>query len=337
MKYGAIAPTATRIAFALREWWTARHLHWHFLGIVVAAGAFALLGPFGTWDRLPLPTRFAYWGCAIGANWVFALTVAPTAVYACLRQGISEWAGLAAGCLVAALPGSGAIAFLNAVVGDPFVGAPALGGLYVRVLLVHALLGSLAYALIERPILKRRQRERDGAPVAETLPHPEGGFPAPDSGAGALLNELPAHLGRELIRLRMKDHYVEVHTPLGHALVLMRFRDALRSVENLDGMQVHRSHWVARRAVAGAEQRSGRTGLLLRGGEFVPVSRSFLPALRAAGWISDPSRPRRERERRRTVAGEPGAQDNRATMREPRIAETRHHRPSGTGLDRRGP
>ena len=88
------------------------------------------------------------------------------------------------------------------------------------------------------------------------------------------------------MRLRMKDHYVEAHTELGHALILMRFRDALRNVQNMDGMQVHRSHWVARRAVAGVRQTQGRTELRLRGGERVPVSRSYIPALRAAGWLA---------------------------------------------------
>ncbi len=274
------------MTFALREWWWERRLHWHLLGIAVAAVAFAVLGPFGTWDRYPLPIRFAYWSFAIGINWIFALTVIPAGVSVCVRHGISEWAGVAGGCVLAALPGTGAITFLNSLVGEPFQGVATLGERYLQVLVVHALLGTLAYAVIERPIRRRRlQAEWSGSGTDQPQSTVDPIAPR-DSPASALFDALPAHLGRELLRLHMKDHYVEVHTPLGHALVLMRFRDALQSVRDMDGMQVHRSHWVHRRAVAGAEQGNGRTQLRLRDGQRVPVSRSFLPSLRAAGWLS---------------------------------------------------
>ena len=274
------------MAMALREWWAARRLHWHLAGIAVAAAAFALLGPFGTWDLYALPIRFAYWGFAIGVNWIFALTVIPAAVTACVRQGISEWAGLAAGCLFAALPGTGAIAFLNVLAGEPVTGPAALGTLFLQVLLVHALLGSLAYTLIERPILMRNRTGIEHGLGADHSPSSEAGFRLEPTGGSDLLDALPPHLGRELVRLRMKDHYVEAHTELGHALILMRFRDALQNVRNMDGMQVHRSHWVARRAVAEVRQTQGKIELRLRGGESVPVSRSYIPALRAAGWLA---------------------------------------------------
>ncbi len=291
MNRQAIAQAVSRVAFALREWWTERRLHWHLLGVVIAAAAFAQLGPFGTWDLYPLPIRFAYWGFGIGANWLFALTVIPAAVMACLRHGISEWAGLAAGCTVAAFPGTGTIATLNAMSGSPFGSAGDLGSLYLQVLLVHALLGSLAYTLIERPIRRRLRHDAGHPPETESPPSPDSRITESQPDCATFLDALPNHLGRELLRLHMKDHYVEVHTPLGHALVLMRFRDAIQSVREMDGMQVHRSHWVARRAIAGIEQKQGRTELRLRDGERVPVSRSFLPALRSAGWLADPRVP----------------------------------------------
>ena len=89
----------------------------------------------------------------------------------------------------------------------------------------------------------------------------------------------------EPLHLRMQDHYIEVHTSRGMEMVLLRFRDALQEVEGVDGMQVHRSHWVARAAVDGVERRAGRVTLRLVNGTRVPVSRSFAPALRARGWI----------------------------------------------------
>ena len=102
--------------------------------------------------------------------------------------------------------------------------------------------------------------------------------PAPEA---PLLARLPARSRAELLHLRMQDHYVEVHTTAGSEMLLLRFRDALREVEGIDGLQVHRSHWVARAAVVGVErQRGGRIALRLVNGAKVPVSRSFAPPSR---------------------------------------------------------
>ena len=84
----------------------------------------------------------------------------------------------------------------------------------------------------------------------------------------------------------MQDHYVEVHTAAGTEMLLLRFRDALREVEDVNGLRVHRSHWVARAAIVGVERgRGGRVALRLVNGSRIPVSRSFAPALKAQGWI----------------------------------------------------
>ena len=284
MNWPGFARVVSRVPPALRESWMAVGLHWQLAGVVLAALAFALLGPFGTWDRYPLAPRLAYWGLGIGANWLFALTVIPAAIRVCDRLGIPDGVGVAAGSVLAALPGTGAIAFLNGLFGTFHTSPGALGILYLQVLLVHAVLASVAHAFIIRPLRRRPTATDDPvalAPAAETPP-PAAPPPAEDS---PLLAALPRRLGREVIRLRMQDHYVEVHTPLGHELVLMRFRDALQEVAGMDGMQVHRSHWVARRAVATVRQHQGRTELRLRDGALVPVSRSFLPALRSAGWL----------------------------------------------------
>lgn len=66
-----------------------------------------------------------------------------------------------------------------------------------------------------------------------------------------LLRRLPPDLRGALIRLSMNDHYVEVETAKGATLVLLRFADALNELGDADGLQVHRSHWVARTAVKG--------------------------------------------------------------------------------------
>lgn len=76
-----------------------------------------------------------------------------------------------------------------------------------------------------------------------------------------------------------------MHTNRGEALILMRMGDALRELEGVDGVRVHRSWWVARDAVIGAERDGERTMLRLENGVTVPVSRTYLLAVREAGLL----------------------------------------------------
>ncbi|WP_417487125.1 LytTR family DNA-binding domain-containing protein, partial [Maricaulis sp.] len=46
----------------------------------------------------------------------------------------------------------------------------------------------------------------------------------------------------------------------------------------------HRSWWVAREAVQSAERGDGRAKLVLAGALTAPVSRTYAPKLRDAGW-----------------------------------------------------
>ena len=173
----------------------------------------------------------------------------------------------------------------------------ALLRLYAQVAVIQLVVGFLVSHFIERAFERRGatspSSSGSGLPHgAETgRPHSgiagEGRQPREEratAAVSALLARLPVHKRGELHHLRMQDHYVEVHTDRGMEMVLLRFRDALREVEEVDGLQVHRSHWVARAAVERVERRDGRVTLLLVNGSTVPVSRSFAPALRARGW-----------------------------------------------------
>ena len=64
----------------------------------------------------------------------------------------------------------------------------------------------------------------------------------------------------------------------------MRLSDAIAAVEALDGARTHRSWWVARDAVERVSRGDGRAVLTLSNGLEAPVSRTYAPALREAGW-----------------------------------------------------
>jgi DNA-binding LytR/AlgR family response regulator len=72
---------------------------------------------------------------------------------------------------------------------------------------------------------------------------------------------------------------------LGSDLILCRLSDAIAELAPDSGQRVHRSHWVAREAVGSVERKDGKTILKLTNGDSVPVSQSYMPALKAAGWL----------------------------------------------------
>lgn len=105
-----------------------------------------------------------------------------------------------------------------------------------------------------------------------------------DSAAIPKPGALPEHLLDLILCLQMEDHHVRYFTAGGSQLHLTPMRDAVRQLGER-GFQVHRSWWVARSAVRESTGDSRALGLVLSNGLTVPVSRSRVAAVRAAGWL----------------------------------------------------
>lgn len=263
------------VQFAFREVQARRPFAYQALGLAAAVAVLTYLGPFDTWGRLALPERAAFWSVAMAANWIVGMVVGFGAILAFERRGTFAWAAVATvGSAVAAIPGTAVIWLLVATFLDFRIsGLAGLASLYSQVIGIH-----LVVTFVVTWPLARLSREE---------PHKDLSLRTPDAGApgNAFLKRIPARLGQNLLHLHMQDHYLEVHTDRGSDLLLMRFRDALREVENLDGAKVHRSHWVARAAIERIERRNGRIVLHLMNGNEVPVSRSFTADLRDRNWL----------------------------------------------------
>lgn len=108
---------------------------------------------------------------------------------------------------------------------------------------------------------------------------------APEAAPPDIRAKLPPRLARaRLIAVQAEDHYLRVHTEAGSDLILMKFGDALSALSDHDGLQVHRSWWVARRSVEATRWKKGRGALTLEGGLEAPVSETFAAAVRATDW-----------------------------------------------------
>ena len=89
----------------------------------------------------------------------------------------------------------------------------------------------------------------------------------------------------EIWAVEAEDHYLRLHTSAGQDLILLRMADAIAELEGQEGMQVHRSWWVARAAIVDARRGDGRATLTLKDGTEAPVSRTYAAELRRRGWI----------------------------------------------------
>jgi hypothetical protein len=137
-------------------------------------------------------------------------------------------------------------------------------------------------ALIVVPRLLLPPRAETAVPAEADLaaaPDEAAAAPRPLPAPAALRHTAPAFLRRlnpsvkgQLLAVQAQEHYVRVITAEGAQCTLYRFGDALRELEGLSGLQVHRSFWVADAGVAAL--RNDRRGLriVLRNGEQVPVS-----------------------------------------------------------------
>jgi DNA-binding LytR/AlgR family response regulator len=100
------------------------------------------------------------------------------------------------------------------------------------------------------------------------------------------LERLPPKLrGAAMWAVEAEDHYLRLHTSKGQDLILMRLADAVAELEGIEGLQVHRSWWVARDAVSDIARGDGRATLTLQDGSQVPVSRTYARVLREKGWM----------------------------------------------------
>ena len=213
----------------------------------------AVAGPFYTLENLGLAGRIAYWGAVGVLSWlmmwaiariVFALAPAhwPPALIGGLAGviGVVPVMALVAGGNIAfgmALPAQGFWGFA------PYVAPPVIG---------ISILASL---------------------LARSGDHPPQ--PADNATASDLFARLPPEIGRDIIALQAQDHYVQVTTSKGSALVLLRMSDAVNDLGGLDGLQIHRSWWVnLRHASHLGKSATGRVQLVMDNGLCVPVPRS---------------------------------------------------------------
>lgn len=244
------------------------------VAVSLAAGLFlGLVGPFGTFQLVPLLPRVAYWVSMILAGTLF-VPVLYLILHHWIGGRVSALIYVPLAAIVGALPVTLMVVAITLVLLGQTVSFRL--ELYLLVLVITVPLVAIQHGMM----LMRTRRAAEAAPLNEAPPSSPLVEARP-----RLLDRLPGRLGTDLLCLQMEDHYVRVHTALGQELILMRMRDAVAELDGLNGAQVHRSWWVARAAVADWTREGKALTLRLANGLEVPVARDRAPELRAAGWL----------------------------------------------------
>lgn len=243
---------------SIHESWFAGEFQTHLtrqtLFLAGIATFFAVSRPFNTIAYLPTLGRGVYWFIALALVWI---------THSIIRQSLEHrfpnWTNwLIIPCLTLS---SAPITYL-------FVHA--VQSLLLMPIAAEDRLSVFGYtAFVCAAIAMLQLVYRNEASVSES------DEPADEQRIDPLLKErLPPELREaEIMALEASDHYVNVITANGDALIHMRLRDAIACMPTKSGTQVHRSWWVASDHCQAPTKREGRMFLLLGAERRVPVSR----------------------------------------------------------------
>lgn len=263
----------TSLQLALRE---IRAVFTSPFSLGVMAGLVILLtlgGPFRTATSLNDWQRLLYWGTLVPLSYGTARALVPI-IGAILGTRISN---RLVRMTVLALLLSVPVSFVVLAIETIAFGWPDAA------LAIRVFINSTAITLVATLLLVWFSQRFRAVSEIDALSAPRPVIAAVNG--ASIMERVPLAKRGRLIALIVNDHYVDVVTDKGTSLVLIRLGDAMRQTGEFEGVQIHRSHWVARDAVTRSFRDGDRLMVELCDGRILPVSRSFAPAARQAGLV----------------------------------------------------
>ncbi|PZQ62333.1 MAG: hypothetical protein DI570_11240 [Phenylobacterium zucineum] len=246
-------------SITLRTWTSPLFIS--FYGAIALGVFLGFSGPFGSFQSLASPQRYAFWfGCVVAGYGLAIATLQVLRPLAAFARLPKPAAVIVVG-LVSTVPFMFVVAWALEVIFDRSTPPAGLVSLYLSVAAVQLVTAAIA-----------------------TWPYLEPARPAPPveaPDADPFFARVPDRLGRDLVALEAQDHYLMVHTRQGSALIHMRLSEAVQILPPQLGFQAHRRWWVARKEIAGLRRDGHQTLIELMGGLMVPVGRTYLAAVRS--------------------------------------------------------
>lgn len=215
-----------------------------------------LSGPFGTFDVLPSGIRLIYWALQVGTTGLAGLWL-----QSLIRtQGWTSFGQLSCVSLLFGFAVFGLVVLFSMALLGPIGKYPGHLSLFINSYPTATLIFLVLALLNKDPAVETS---------VETSQRPK------------LFDRLTDHQSAQhLVSLSAQDHYVEVHTDAGSELCLIRLADAIAEAEPQQGIQIHRSHWVARSAFDKLEPDGAATLARLKDGRTLTISQSRLSKVR---------------------------------------------------------
>ncbi|WP_068118686.1 LytTR family DNA-binding domain-containing protein [Tropicimonas marinistellae] len=221
-----------------------------------------------------------FWILAITAGWLQMLLISRGVRASFGAEAWPGWALLLAQTFIGAVPLTFEVRWLMLTIVNPEGGLPPPWMSYLNVIVINFVFSLVQYTLVERwPILAAARPDAEVRAEQEKI---DASNAIPTIGQ---LKRRPDGLNGRIQYMQMEDHYLRVHTDEGAGLALYRMSDAVADLSDSDGMQVHRSWWVARDAVRDVRRERHKKTLIAHDGTEIPVGRSFEKALREEGWL----------------------------------------------------
>ncbi|MFY0596384.1 MAG: LytTR family transcriptional regulator [Cognatishimia sp.] len=236
--------------------------------IAIASVGSVLAGPFGTFETMSFWTRCAYWPLVTTSSVLlgylaFALTRMVFGYQETLNSRV--------------LTGSLGTIFVTT---DVFLLSRFFNPERVNTVPYIQLMGWVGFVffavIVSRFIFTNAVQEKMDASALHAIQIDLSGSDTPVvSSSPRLMARLPDRFDGDVLRLSANDHFVHVLTPSGEHSIRMRLRDAISEMDGVAGTLVHRSHWVAQKAMLRVIKEQGKVFLLLTNGDRVPVSRNY--------------------------------------------------------------
>lgn len=232
-------------------------ISWEKKAAVFFVGVFvlAIIGPFATYEDMPFLSRLVFWFIMFGGVGFFMHIMVTICLNTKHLRGRSRLLRLAIGTMLGALPGAAIVVFVNGVFRPDEIRPDTLPFIWLQI-------SAMGYPIILFEFIDWREAITHVPNITRTQFH----------------KRLPAEIGDDIISLSMQDHYVEVTTVKDKHLILIRLGDAIAELDGLDGVRVHRSHWVAKRHLRGIETTKTKTLATLSDGRTLPISASYTDA-----------------------------------------------------------
>lgn len=238
--------------------------------VIAATLVLSYTGPFGTYRSLTFLPRLAYWGIAVAGIGFIMNSMAYYSLRLTAVQRASPALRLAGWAVIGSIPATFVMLALGHVFLDPLERLGYFFPLYLKVLAINAV---MCVADL-RPLAKAKPKSAENA---DADPRKSAA-----SKHAKFLHRLCGKIGGELISLSKQDHYLEVTTTQGRQLILEKISTVETVLADYPGVRVHRSHWVVTAHITKLQRQGSSYVVVLSDGRELPVSRTYLPAVRQA-------------------------------------------------------